>query len=56
VTANAATNAITRKDLAAGRYPDLSMEIPFDADPYAQDLVVSYWPSVRQVIRRSLAD
>ncbi len=56
VSANAASNPITRRDLERGLYPGdgWGVEIPFDANPYG-DLVTEYWGSVRALIKQKLA-
>jgi hypothetical protein len=54
VKANARTNPITGRDLAANRYGDMAMEVPYSGDPYAEDLVVRYWPDVRRLIAARL--
>jgi hypothetical protein len=50
-------NAITKRDLAAGVYPDAGKgtQIPFNANPYG-DLVQEYWPSVRRLVARWLLE
>lgn len=53
VTANAAENPITKKDVDNGVYPTLDMEVPINANPYG-DLVAEYWTSVRVLIKQSL--
>jgi hypothetical protein len=55
VNANAATNPITQKDIDAGMYPTLAMEVPINANPYG-DLVSGYWQSVRGLVRETLLD
>lgn len=55
VNANAATNPATRADLAAGRYVDTAMEVPYAGDPYAANLATGYWPDVRRVVRQRIA-
>lgn len=47
-------NPVTHQDIARGRYPDPNMEIPYNADPYAQDLIRGYWKPVRDSIRSFL--
>jgi len=54
VRANAVTNPHTKRDLDAGRYTELAMEIPYNGDPNAPDLVTGYWPDVRLLIRNRL--
>ena len=53
VNANAAENPITQKDIDAGMYPTLAMEVPINANPYG-DLVTGYWTSVRVLVKESL--
>ncbi len=53
VNANAAVNPITQKDIDAGVYPTLAMEVPLNANPYG-DLVTGYWTSVRALVKESL--
>ena len=53
VNANAAENPITQKDIDAGMYPTLAMEVPINANPYG-DLVAGYWTSVRVLVKESL--
>jgi len=53
VTANAAINPITQKDLEQGVYTSLDMEVPIYANPYG-DLVSEYWTSVRRLVRYTL--
>lgn len=53
VTANAAINPITQKDLEQGVYTSLDMEVPIYANPYG-DLVTEYWTSVRMLVKYSL--
>jgi hypothetical protein len=54
VRANAHTNPITRRDMDAGKYTELAMEVPYNGDPNAADLVTGYWPDVRQLISSRL--
>jgi hypothetical protein len=56
VQANAATNGITKRDIAAHFYPELAMEVPYHGDPYASDLAARYWTDVRQLVATRLAD
>lgn len=51
---SASVNPITRRDIERGVYPDIAMEVPYDADPYAADLVTGYWPSVRSKVQEFL--
>jgi hypothetical protein len=53
INANAAENPITQKDIEAGMYPTLAMEVPINANPYG-DLVTGYWTSVRLLVKESL--
>lgn len=53
VNANAAVNSITQKDIDAGMYPTLAMEVPINANPYG-DLITGYWTSVRGLVKESL--
>jgi hypothetical protein len=55
INANAAENPITQKDIDAGMYPTLAMEVPINANPYG-DLVSGYWQSVRGLVRETLLD
>jgi hypothetical protein len=56
VVANAHDNSITARDIAEHRYNDLGMEVPYTGDPYAPDLVASYWTSVRKLVAARLID
>jgi hypothetical protein len=51
ITANAATNPITQKDIDAGVYRTIDLEVPLNANPYG-DLVTEYWASVRAVVKQ----
>ena len=51
VTSNAAANPITQKDLDAGVYRTIDLEVPLNANPYG-DLVTEYWASVRAVVKQ----
>lgn len=53
ITANAAVNPITKKDIETGVYNAMDIEVPINANPYG-DLVTEYWTSVRQVVRESI--
>ncbi len=53
VNANAAVNPLTKKDIEAGVYSSLDMEIPIDANPYG-DLASQYWTSVRALVKNTL--
>jgi hypothetical protein len=53
VNANAAENPITQRDIDAGTYATLAMEVPLSANPYG-DLVTGYWGSVRALVRDTL--
>jgi hypothetical protein len=53
VNANAAENPITQKDIEAGVYITLAMEVPLNANPYG-DLVTGYWTSVRALVKETL--
>lgn len=55
VNANAAENPITQKDIEAGVYITLAMEVPLHANPYG-DLVTGYWTSVRTLVKETLLD
>ena len=55
IRANAITNPATRRDLEAGRYTELAMELPYNGDPDAADLITGYWPDVRQLVSRRLS-
>lgn len=55
VNANAAENPITQKDIDAGMYPTLAMEVPLNANPYG-DLVTGYWTSVRVLVKETLSN
>ena len=49
-------NPVVQQDLEAGIYADKSMSVPTgSADPYADDLVVHYWRSVRALIKDRLS-
>ena len=54
VNANRHTNPHTRRDIEQGRYPDLNMEVPYNGDAEAPDLVSGYWTDVRQLVARRL--
>jgi hypothetical protein len=54
VRANAHTNPITRQDMESGKYGDLAMEVPYNGDPYAKDLVTHYWADVRAIVAERL--
>jgi hypothetical protein len=54
VRANAHTNPITRQDMESGKYGDLAMEVPYNGDPYAEDLVTHYWADVRAIVAERL--
>ena len=56
VQANASDNPITQRDISEHRYGELAIEVPYHGDPYAPDLVASYWPDVRQLIAARLTD
>ena len=56
VQANAHTNVVTQRDLAQHRYNELAMEVPYNGNPYADDLAAGYWPDVRKLIASRLAD
>lgn len=51
-------NPITKSDVDEGKYEKtvtgMSMEIPINGDPYAQDLVTGYWPSTRLAVENGL--
>ncbi len=53
VNANAAVNPVTKKDIDAGVYTSLDLEVPINANPYG-DLVSDYWTSVRVLTKRTL--
>jgi hypothetical protein len=53
VTANAAHNPITKRDIDSGLYQTLDMEVPITANPYG-DLPTEYWTSVRTLVKISL--
>ncbi|MBI4786892.1 MAG: LCP family protein [Chloroflexi bacterium] len=53
VSANAAVNPFTKKDIENGVYPSLDVEVPYTANPYG-DLVTEYWTSVRQIVKTTL--
>ena len=56
VQANAHTNGVTQRDIAQHRYGELAMEVPYNGNPYADDLAANYWPDVRKLIAARLAD
>jgi hypothetical protein len=56
VQANAHTNGVTQRDIAQHRYGELAMEVPYNGNPYADDLAGQYWPDVRKLIATRLAD
>lgn len=51
IRGSADINPITRRDVAAGLYPDMNLAIPVGANPGAADLVTGYWAGLRQRIR-----
>ena len=51
VNANAAVNPITQKDIDAGVYRTIDLEVPLNANPYG-DLVKDYWGSVRAIVKQ----
>lgn len=53
LTANAAENPITQRDIGNGVYPSLDLAVPVNANPYG-DLVTEYWTSVRNLVKYSL--
>ncbi len=53
VNANAVVNPITKKDIDAGVYASLDMEVPINSNPYG-DLVTGYWTSVRTLVKQTL--
>ncbi|MGE5262396.1 MAG: LCP family protein [Acidobacteriota bacterium] len=53
VGANAAVNALTRKEIEDGVYPSMDMEIPIDANANG-DLPTEYWTSVRNLVNKTL--
>ena len=55
VKANAKTNPITQRDLALNHYQETAMEVPYSGDPYADNLVLNYWPDVRKLVAKRLA-
>jgi hypothetical protein len=56
VQANAHTNGFTQRDIAQHRYGELAMEVPYNGNPYADDLAAQYWSDVRKLIAARLAD
>jgi hypothetical protein len=56
VQANAHTNSITARDIAEHRYGELAMEVPYNGDPYADDLPSRYWNDVRKLIAGRLSN
>jgi hypothetical protein len=56
VRANAVTNPVTQRDIAEHRYNELAMEVPYNGDPYADDLITGYWSDVRKLIASRLAN
>lgn len=55
VSANAAVNPITQRDIREGKYLSLDMTIPINANPYG-DLITEYWPSVRSLVKKSILE
>ncbi|MBI3741078.1 MAG: LCP family protein [Chloroflexi bacterium] len=53
VNANGSINPITQRDLSAGIYTSPDIEVPLNANPYG-DLVNEYWPSVRELVKRTI--
>jgi hypothetical protein len=49
-------NPVTRRDIQQGVYPGLAFAVPYNANPYSDDLVRHYWPSVRQRIKALLTN
>lgn len=45
---------ITRQDWEGGVYLDPNTEVPYGADPYAEDLIKDYWKSIRETVKRHL--
>jgi hypothetical protein len=56
VRSNARINPVTRKDVESGKYTDVAMEVPFNGDPYADDLVTHYWADTRATIAARLRE
>lgn len=55
VWVNADDNPLTKEEKSRGRYgKDMAYEVPYEADPYADDLVTGYWKSVRELVKRKL--
>ena len=54
VNANAAVNPIAKRDIENGVYPSLDIAVPLNANPYG-DLATEYWPSVRTLVKYTLA-
>ena len=53
VTANAAVNPNSQRDIDNGVYPSLDVEVPYESNAYG-DLITEYWPSVRSLVRTTL--
>ncbi|HEX7593756.1 MAG TPA: LCP family protein [Anaerolineae bacterium] len=45
-----------RADIQAKVYANFDMEVPYNANPYAEDLANGYWASVRSLVKNSLVD
>jgi hypothetical protein len=54
VNANRLTNPHTRRDVEQGRYPDVNMEVPYNGNADAPDLVSGYWADVRNLVAKRL--
>ncbi|MBI2755112.1 MAG: LCP family protein [Chloroflexi bacterium] len=54
INANKASNPNTARDLARNRYPDINMEVPYNGDADAADLVSGYWLDVRKLVAARL--
>ncbi len=56
VKANARTNPVTQRDLDMNHYGETAMEVPYNGDPYAENLVSGYWTDVRKLVSQRLAN
>jgi len=54
VGVDALFNPVTKAELAQGVYGEESVAVPYFADAHQPDLITHYWPSVRNLVRRTL--
>ena len=48
--AYARDNPVTKRDLDENIYHETAMEVPYNGNPYAEDLVKGYWSDVRKLV------